>query len=49
MARAVDRQEVVVLLGESQTGQKQKFLPIIRSDNGNFFGLSESDVPTIDT
>ncbi len=47
-SEAFDRQEVVVLLGESRTGQKQKFLPIIRSDNGNFFGLGESDVPSMD-
>jgi hypothetical protein len=47
-SEACDRQEVVVLLGESHAGQKQKFLPIIRSDNGNFFGLGESDVPAID-
>jgi hypothetical protein len=47
-SEAFDRQEVVVLLGESQHGQKQKFLPIIRSDNGNFFGFGESDVPSMD-
>jgi hypothetical protein len=47
-SEAFDRQEAVVLLGESRTGQKQKFLPIIRSDNGNFFGLGESDVPSMD-
>jgi hypothetical protein len=47
-SEAIDRQEVVVLLGESHTGQKQKFLPIIRSDNGNFFGFGESDVPSMD-
>ncbi len=47
-SEAFDRQEVVVLLGESHTGQKQKFLPIIRSDNGNFFGFGESDVPSMD-
>ena len=42
-SEAFDRQEVVVLMGESHTGQKQKFLPIIRSDNGKFFGLGESE------
>ena len=47
-SEAFDRQEVVVLMGESQTGRKQKFLPIIRSDNGNFFGLGESDMPSMD-
>jgi hypothetical protein len=47
-SEAFDRQEVVVLLGESHTGQKQTFLPIIRSDNGNFFGLGESDLSSMD-
>ena len=47
-SEAFDRQEVVVLMGESHTGQKQKFLPIIRSDNGKFFGLGESDAPSMD-
>ena len=47
-SEAFDRQEVIVLMGESHTGQKQKFLPIIRSDNGKFFGFGESDVPGMD-
>jgi hypothetical protein len=47
-SEAFDRQEVIVLMGESHDGQKQKFLPIIRSDNGNFFGFGESDVPAMD-
>ncbi len=47
-SEAFDRQEVVVLLGESRDAQKQKFLPIIRSDNGNFFGFGESNVPGMD-
>jgi len=47
-SEAFDRQEVVVLLGESQHGQKQKFLPIIRSDNGNFFGFGEADASSMD-
>jgi hypothetical protein len=29
-SEAFDRQEVIVLMGESHSGQKQKFLPIIR-------------------
>jgi hypothetical protein len=44
-SEAFDRREVVVLMGESRDGQKQKFLPIIRSGNGKFFGFGESDVP----
>jgi hypothetical protein len=47
-SEAFDRREVVVLMGESRDGQKQKFLPIIRSDNGKFFGFGESDVPVMD-
>jgi hypothetical protein len=39
-AEAFDRQEVVILCGESRGfGQKQQFLPIIRSGNGKFFGF----------
>ncbi len=45
-SEAFDRQEVIVLMGESRAGQKQKFLPIIRS--GNFFNLGETTVPGMD-
>jgi hypothetical protein len=47
-SEAIDRREFVVLMGESHSGQKQKFLPIIRSGNGKFFGFGESEVPTMD-
>ena len=47
-SEAFDRREVVVLMGESHSGQKQKFLPIIRSDNGKFFNLGETTVPGMD-
>ncbi|MCU0785839.1 MAG: hypothetical protein MUF81_17710 [Verrucomicrobia bacterium] len=47
-SEAFDQREVVVLMGESHHGQKQKFLPIIRSGNGKFFGFGESDVPVMD-
>jgi hypothetical protein len=47
-SEAFDRQEIVVLMGESHSGQKQKLLPIIRSGNGKFFGFGESEAPTID-
>jgi hypothetical protein len=47
-SEAFDRREVVVLMGESRDGQKQKFLPIIRSDNGKFFGFGESELPDLD-
>jgi hypothetical protein len=47
-SEAFDRQEVVVLVGESRAGLKQKFLPIVRSGNGKFFGFGESEPPSID-
>lgn len=47
-SEAFDRQEVIVLMGESTGGQKQKFLPIIRSDNGKFFGFGEPNAPGFD-
>jgi len=37
-----------VLIGESHTGHKQKFVPIIRSGNGKFFGFGEPEAPTLD-
>jgi len=45
---AFDRQEVVILMGESKTSQKQRFLPIIRSGNGKFFGFNETKMPEMD-
>jgi hypothetical protein len=47
-SEAFDRQEIIVLTGESHGGQKQKFLPIIRSGNGKFFDFGESDLPGLD-
>jgi len=47
-SEAFDRQEVIVLMGEARDGQKQKFLPIIRSGNGKFFGFGDSDMPTLE-
>ncbi len=47
-SEAFDRREFVVLMGESHDGHKQKFLPIIRSGNGRFFGFGESEVPGAD-
>ena len=35
-------------MGESHIGSKQKYLPIIRSDNGKFFGFGESNMPVLD-
>ena len=47
-SEAFDRQEVIVLMGEDRTRQKQQFLHIVRSSNGKFFGLNESEMPTVD-
>jgi hypothetical protein len=48
-SEAIDRQEVVVLMGENRARQRQQFLSIIRSDNGKFFNLAEADIPHPDT
>jgi hypothetical protein len=48
-SEAFDRQEVVVLMGEDRTRQRQRFLSIIRSGNGKFFNLAEADIPAPDT
>ncbi len=48
-SEAIDRREVVMLMGESHEGQKQKLLPIIRSGNGKFFGFGESEGPKWDS
>jgi hypothetical protein len=46
---AFDRQECIVLMGESMTeGQKQQMLPIIRSGNHKFFGFGDSFVEKLD-
>jgi hypothetical protein len=48
-SEAFDRQEVLVLMGESfSEGQKQKLLPIIRSGNHKFFGFGDSAVSKLD-
>ena len=47
-SEAFDRQEVIVLMGEASDGQKQRFLPIIRSGNGQFFGFGDSGAPGVD-
>ena len=47
-SEAFNRREFVILMGEDRVGQKQKFLPIIRSDNGKFFTFGESEVPEMD-
>lgn len=47
-SEALDRQEVVLLTGESREGPRQKFLPIIRTDAGGFFGFGEFEGPEAD-
>ena len=47
-SEALDRREVVVLSGEARGCKRQKFLPIIRTDAGGFFGFGESDLPESD-
>jgi hypothetical protein len=47
-SEAFDRREVVVLSGEARGATRQKFLPIIRTDAGDFFGFGESDLPEFD-
>ena len=47
-SEAFDRQEFVVLMGEAPGVQKQKFLPIIRTDAGGFFGFGKPNVPGAD-
>ena len=48
-SEAFDRQEVIVLMGESMAdGRKQQMLPIIRSGNHKFFGFGDSAVEKMD-
>ena len=47
-SESFDRQEVIVLMGEAQGSQKQKFLPISRSGIGKFFGFGDSNTPNLD-
>jgi hypothetical protein len=48
-SEAYNRRECVVLMGEGPGGQKQKFLPIIRTDAGGFFGFGEFEMPELDS
>jgi hypothetical protein len=47
-SEAFDRQEVVVITGETIDQKKQKLLPIIRTDAGGFFGFGEHTGPKFD-
>jgi hypothetical protein len=44
-SEAIDRREFVVLMGESRDGCRHKFIPIVRSGNGRFFGFGEAENP----
>jgi hypothetical protein len=44
-SQSLHRREVVVLTGESHTGCRQKFLPIIRTGADGFFGFGEFTTP----
>ena len=47
-SEAFDRQEVIMLLGESMTeGRKRQMLPIIRSGNHKFFGFNDSAISNL--
>lgn len=48
-SEAMDRREVVLLIGETFGVHTQKFLPIIRTDAGGFFGFGEYDGPQGDS
>ena len=43
LSEAFDREEFVVVMGETQGRKKQRFLPIIRTGVGEFFGFGEFD------
>ena len=43
-SEAVDRQEIVALLGESRDHDEHRTLPIIRSGNGKFFGFDSPEI-----
>ena len=46
-SEAIDRQEVITLMGESRSGQNQKILNIVMSGNHKFFGLVDA-TPKLD-
>lgn len=48
-SEAMDRREVVMIIGEARGVQKQKFLPILRTDAGGFFGFGPYDGPKFDS
>ena len=47
-SEALDRQEFVVVMGETAGRKTQRFLPIVRTDAGGFFGFGDSNLPQFD-
>lgn len=48
-SEAFDRKEFVVLMGEAQGRKTQRFIPILRTDAGGFFGFGEFDALKLDS
>ena len=47
-SESFDREEFVVVMGEALGRQTQRFLPILRTDAGGFFGFGEFDALKFD-
>ena len=47
-SEAFDREEFVVVMGETVGRKTQRFLPILRTDAGGFFGFGEFDASKFD-
>ena len=47
-SEAFDRKEFVVVMGETRGRKAQRFLPIVRTDAGDFFGFGEFDASKFD-
>jgi hypothetical protein len=47
-SEAFDREEFVVVMGETFGSKTQRFLPIIRTDAGGFFGFGEFEASKFD-
>ena len=47
-SESMDRQEVVMLMGEAIGAQQRKMLKIVRTDAGGFFGLSDVEGMPLD-
>lgn len=47
-SQSFDRKEFVVVMGETAGRKTQRFLPIVRTDAGGFFGFGDSALPQFD-